>query len=194
MKCNIPKTFQHSRCSSGSKAKMAVRYDTVKRWRTEFDVQQEWMLFEDEGGFVKKIRCGLCTKHEGKLKYNKNFNAVWSKEGITGTSLKKDTVTKHVRSDAHCRAVNLEKKPASVAELYQTPLGKAFHSASKEELDRISKLIDICYLLAVKEKPLSMYVDIAEQEKRHGVKLGQTYLTDKMAAVFSSCIGEVGLS
>ena len=76
-------------------------------------VQKEWMLFEDEGGFVKKIKCGLCIKHEGKLKYNNNFNAVWSTEGISGTSLKKDTVKKHSLSDAHRRAVNIERKPVS---------------------------------------------------------------------------------
>ena len=76
--------------------------------------------------------------------------------GITGSSIKKDNVKKHATSDAHVKAVNLENKPKSVQDLYHnTVIGKAFKKAGSEEVERIKKLIDIAYLLAWKDKPMS---------------------------------------
>ncbi|XP_072035509.1 zinc finger protein 862-like [Amphiura filiformis] len=111
--------------------------------------------------------------------------------GATGTSLKKDNIGKHSTSKIHETAMRLEEQPMSVADIYKsTDIGRSFRSSEAEERARIGKLIEIAYLLAWKEKPLTMFVDIVQLEKRHGVPLGMTYHTDKMASEFTECIAE----
>ncbi|XP_071947384.1 zinc finger protein 862-like [Antedon mediterranea] len=60
-----------------------------------------------------------------------------------------------------------------------------------EEREKIQKLMDICYMMALEEIPFSKFPRIAQLEIRHKVPLGQTYLTEPKCREFSEIIGEV---
>ena len=111
------------------------------------------------GGKVTRIFCALCTKHQDRLRAVRNFISAFV-DGITETALKKDNVCKHQRSDMHGKAVNMERQP-TINEIYSsTPLWRAFASESLEEINRVSKLFDIAFMLVFnrelmrKEHPL----------------------------------------
>ena len=71
-------------------------------------------------------------------------------QGIVGTALKKDNVSKHSNSDMHGKACNLERRPTmTLSQIYRsTPIGRAVSSASSEEMERVSKLFDVVYVVA----------------------------------------------
>lgn len=167
-----------------------VKLETATNWKKIVDPVGEWLDFETDGkSNVISIRCILCSKFADKLKMKRNFNSGFI-NGITGTSLKKDNIVKHSKSDMHVTAVNLEHKPDSVKKIMDTPIGKAMFQASNEEENKVGKLIDISYLIAKQELPFSLFPEIAQLEKRHGVQLGETYLNDKKCQEFSQCIAD----
>ena len=165
---------------------------TVKRWKKELDPLDEWLKYDvGDSGKVTRLRCTLCATHQMKLKFRRNFNSTFI-HGITGAKLKKDNVKKHTKSDMHLTAMQLKKKPIPLSDVYnKTPLGRSLKKQASADLVRIGKLVDIAYLIAKKEKPFEFYPDLAEQEKRHGVDLGNTYINDKAAAEFTNCIAQV---
>ena len=54
-----------------------------------------------------KIKCKVCIKHEQNIIWMKTFTKSWIN---TTTSVKKDSLEKHVKGDPHLHAVDLEKK------------------------------------------------------------------------------------
>ena len=68
----------------------------------------------------------LCSLHEENLHGMCNFSSAFI-QGIIGSALKKDNVTKHGMSDMHYRAASLERKSTMMlSQIYHsTPLGKA---------------------------------------------------------------------
>lgn len=168
----------------------SVKLVTATNWKNTVDPLGEWLDFEIDGkNNVISIRCILCSKFADKLKMKRNFNPGFI-NGITGNSLKKDNIIKHSKSDMHVTAVNLEHKPDSVKKIMDTPIGKAMFQASNEEENKVGKLIDISYLIAKQELPFSLFPEIAQLEKRHGVQLGETYLNDKKCQEFCQCIAD----
>ena len=93
----------------------------------------------------------------------RNFSSAFV-NGITETALKKDNVCKHQQSDMHGKAVNMKWQP-TINEIYSSmPLGRAFASASLEEINRVSKLFDIAYMLV-------FYRELMRKERSHLVQL-----------------------
>ncbi len=115
----------------------------------------------------------------------RNFSSSFI-DGITGTALKKDNVKKHQLSDMHSKAVNLERKPATLTDIDKlTPLGRAFSSGQQEERAHVCKLLEIAYMIAMEEIPFTKYPAIMELEKGHGVSLGSAYTTEHKCREFS---------
>ncbi len=160
---------------------------TVKKWVLQIDVQKEWLEYkvdDNDGSKVKMLKCSVCGKFANKIKYCKNYNDALVR-GVTSLSrMKLDNLRKHSKSDQHKKAIELQKRPENLHRLYSTPTGRGFRNAEKEEIERVKKLIDIAYLIAKEEKPMTMFKPLAELEKRHGVQLGSSYINDKKAAEF----------
>ena len=168
-----------------------VRLQTAKNWAKEVDVTGEWLRYEETSGFVTRVYCELCRKHADRLKSLRNYSASFV-HGVMGSSLKKDNVGKHSRSDMHKKAVDIYKRPKTMEDLYRsTPIGRALAGASAEEMQRVSKLFDIAYMLAKEELPFSKYPSIIEVEKHHGVDIGNTYNTEHKCKEFTCLIGEI---
>ena len=149
-----------------------VRQLTVKNWEKELDSLGEWLRYNETTGNVTRVYCELCSNHVEQLKCLRNYCPSFVK-GVTGSSLKKDNVVKHSKSDMHKKALNISKRPRT---LYSsTPIGRALAGASNQELMRVSKLFDLAYVVA---KPFSKYPALVEVEKRHGVDIGTAYTTE----------------
>lgn len=168
-----------------------MNLSTVQKWGKELDKLDEWLRYEEAGGKVNLIYCAMCRKHADRLKAVRNFSPGFI-DGVTGTSLKKDNVSKHSTSNMHTKAMDMEQRPSQTLSgiMKTTPLGKAFASASSEEIRRIGKLFEISYVLAKEELPFRKYPAIVELEKRHGVPLGNTYGTEHKCQEFTNIIAE----
>ena len=102
----------------------------MQRWCKEIDSLSEWFRYDEKDGKVTRIFCALCAKHQGKLGGLRNFSLAFV-QGVVGTALKKDNVSKHSKTDMHAKAYNLERRPAmTLCQIYRsTPIGKALSSA-----------------------------------------------------------------
>ncbi|XP_048582660.1 uncharacterized protein LOC125561900 [Nematostella vectensis] len=104
----------------------------------------------------------------------RNYNSAW----CCGTSnTKKDTNKRK----------SLRRHPSYAA----TTIGRAIYKLNNTERERLSKLLEIAYVIAKEELPFTKFVAIAQLEKKHGVDLGVTYLNDHACAEFIDSIAEV---
>ena len=134
-----------------------LRLCTVKKWSTDLDSLGEWLRYDEQSGCVTHVYCELCSKHSDKLKSLCNFSPTFV-GGITGSVLIKDNVIKHSKSDMHTRAVNMSRKPKTRNDIFRaTPIGRALAGASGTEMARVSKLIDLAYVIAKEELPFTKY-------------------------------------
>ena len=77
---------------------------TVKKWEEILKCELDK---EIEGNKVTQIKWKVYIKHEQNIIWMKGFSKSW----INGTtSVKKDSLEKHVKGDPHLHAVDLEKK------------------------------------------------------------------------------------
>ena len=142
---------------------MPVNLSTVQKWIKDVDSLGEWLRYDESGGKVTRIFYALCSKHQDRLRAVRNFSSAFV-DGITETALKKDNVCKHQRSDMHRKAVNMERQP-TINEIYSsTPLWRAFVLASLEEINRVSKLFDIAFMLVFDR-------ELMRKERPHIVQL-----------------------
>ena len=102
-----------------------VSEKTLQTWQRILDPGNRWLQAEIIDGHAVCVWCALCTKHGDRLKGFRNFSAAFI-TGISGTSLKRDTLTKHLNTSAYLRAESLETGPLPVAEvLKNTAIGKS---------------------------------------------------------------------
>ena len=108
---------------------------TVESWGKK----HSWLKYITKSGDVELVYCTVCRNHLEAIKYCRNFSTKFV-DGITGAAVKKDGVEKHAGSEAHKKAVRLDKRPSSSLDsLYKTtPIGRAFTHASNEEKNRVS--------------------------------------------------------
>ena len=142
-------------------------------------------------GEVDRIRCLLCL-NEDRLRAIRNHSTGTFVHGITGSALKKDNVVKHSKSDIHKKAFSLERQPTRTINeiLRSTPVGTGVASASFEEKDRVSRLLEVVYMISREEMPFTKFPSIVELDKRHSVCLGHTYHTGHKCQEFASIFGE----
>ncbi|XP_069477621.1 zinc finger protein 862-like [Ambystoma mexicanum] len=172
---------------------MALRVETLKKWQREVNSKYDWLQFESNDSIiVDRIFCSLCATHETQIRAMRNYSAAFIK-GIAGSSLKKDNVNKHFFSEMHQRAMSFEKLPPAVLlDNYNSePISRRFADAEALERQRVAKLIDIAYSIAKMEIPFANFPHIARLEARHGVDLGQVYITEIKCKEFTDSIGRV---
>ena len=182
------------RMSKSSATTRNIKKSTVLKWKVG-----NWLEIVDSNRhkgevWVTSVRCKLCAKYEKKLTNTRNFNFSWCR-GTTNVKL--DAVKTHMNGEPHKLALKLEDeemfkaKPGPLPAYAATPLGKAFFKLNENEKVRVTKLIEIAYVVAKEEMPFAKFVAIAKLEKRHGVELGQTYLNDHACADFVDTIAEI---
>jgi len=96
---------------------------------------------------------------------------------------------KHFKTDMHNKAVNLENKPGSVTDIYQTtPIWRAF--ASDAQRSQVRKLFNIANMICEQELAFTKFESIAKLEGKHGVDVGTAYHNRIACAQFVTIMGE----
>lgn len=140
---------------------------------------------------IVRLRCKVCLDEQARVRALRNFSESFIK-GVTGSALKKDNVKKHSQTEMHIKAIGLSRgQKRTLSDIYSsTPLGRAFKKSNSDEESRVSKLVEITYMLAKEEIPFSKFPSYCKMEKRHGVALGTMYITEPKCSEFTSCIGQ----
>ena len=167
-----------------------IKKTTVKSWIEQFDPSQESIAFECNNAFVVKITCKLCTKFKDQLKYVRNFSTSFI-DGITGAALKKDNVSKHLTTQMHIKATNLEHSPTA-EKLYETsPTEKAFTTTFTVQKDQLSRLVNLVYYLCYGEHSFKQIEALVTLEQKNGIDLGTAYHNRIACKNFTMIIGQL---
>ena len=121
-----------------------VRTSTVKNWGFEF------IDFEDDNGYVKKIWCSICRAHSNAYRgtlHSGHRQLVDTEAYIVGThTVKKNNAQDHAKSAGHIAAIKAMKQ---------------------KEINA-----DINYTIAFAELPFTDYPLLMKLEQKHGVDFG----------------------
>jgi hypothetical protein len=90
---------------------------TVNGWINDLDITKTWIETESDSKrgldgqlIVMKIRCKICAEFRSRLKNVRNFSDAFI-NGITGSSLKRDNLSKHSTSVMHLHALRMKEQP-----------------------------------------------------------------------------------
>ena len=85
-------------------AEYSTALDTVVKWEKEFSCELEKVI---TNGKVTMIKCSICKKFEGDLNKMRSYTSTW----VEGTKYaKKDSFKKHLTSNVHLKAIDLNTR------------------------------------------------------------------------------------
>ncbi|XP_041357942.1 zinc finger protein 862-like isoform X3 [Gigantopelta aegis] len=163
---------------------------TVEKWAS---THANCLEFEcDAKGSVTIISCKICKLMKRRICGLRNYSAKY----VDGTNnIKLDMVKKHGASDQHLLAVKLyTSSQVEAASSSSYNIKSAFKIQDKTNLDQVRKLLRTAFFIAKEELPFSLFPNILELQKIHGVQLGQGYSYDKACGDFVDCIEEVAMN
>ena len=164
----------------------------VKKWENIFSCELEKVI---EGGKVVKLKCKTCSKFENRITSIKGFSPNW----IVGTSsVKKDSLQKHVNGDPHKYAADLLKKEKMGSSAFaqqvaqSSAIGRGLVKMATRDKEVLENRFNTAYYLAKKERPYSDFTELLElQEKNPDVKFRGSYRNERAAANFVDTCGEI---
>jgi hypothetical protein len=160
-----------------------------------------WLKHEDDGkGCVSLMKCSICTKFQNQIQHNRDFSDAW----IKGTSnLRLSNASDHSATKCHQHAyrlyVNDLKSSGKRADNLHNPfqpaadqrtLPDSFTKLSKVQEEQAIKKFEIAYFVAKKALPFTVYEDLIELEKHHGVDVGDVYATRQQCGMFIDVNGD----
>jgi len=180
---------------SSKRSKRQVTYSTFLRWQTEKEKEHQTMSWlrcdKDSKKYVEQLWCATCRQFEDKIRRVKNFSPAW----INGSSNQKvSNVVDHAKSDQHKLSMTLLRTQRAKAMnkplTSYAPVAKSLLVMDKALEKKMGKKFDICFALAKENLAFRKYPAIHELEIRHGVELGQSYVTKDSARSFTNFIAE----
>ena len=87
-----------------AKVGKSAKFITVQKWETELNCKLEYGI----NSKVKKLVCSTCKRWEKRISGNSNFSLTWIRPG--STNVEKDSLVKHLKSEQHKRAADLQTK------------------------------------------------------------------------------------
>ena len=108
------------------------------------------------------------------------------------TVIKKFTLTRHDRSEAH--QLCMQREAARLKPLEDTEAAQALVSLQHDVAEKAKKLIRIAHALAKRSRPFTDFATICTVHEPNGIDLGQTYRNDKACKLFTSSIAAVEIS
>lgn len=130
----------------------------MRDFRLEWTEGRPWLKNSTDQGMT----CTYCTAQ----KFNNNF--------VSGcTSGKKDSITKHEKSDQHRRAEAIyiaKTKPRSSSEA-----GKIIQTLNAAAFEKLNHMFRTCHALVMNDRPLSDFDWICDLDEAKGLVIGKTY-------------------
>ena len=163
---------------------------TVKKWEAELNVKIN--LVQTDGDKVMKIACYRCQEFENSISCIAGFSRAWI-EGTT--SVKKDSLIKHVNGESHKRAINLKmKKDMGASEfanhlLKDTALGRGLVKMASDDKEIMRLRFNTAYYIAKSERPFTDACDLITLQEKNGIKKSSKYRDDRAASNFVDIIG-----
>lgn len=109
----------------------------------------------------------------------------------------KDSLKKHLTSDVHLKAIDLNTKAQLGATSYNqhvlqnTPIGHGLTRMAKKDKEILRVCFNTAYYLVKQEWPFSDYPALLNLQFNNGVKEFQSYRNDCAAAGFTNAVGDV---
>lgn len=109
---------------------------------------------------------------------------------MTGTkNFKIDVIKKHESLEIHTR--NLSREQASRESLAESTATKTIVMMNKAAVDKLTLLFRNAHCIAKSGRPYTDYVTLCSLDQAKGLKIGNTYITDKYCQQFVSYIADV---
>lgn len=163
---------------------------TVQKWEKEFKCS---FTKEIKNRKVVSVKCDLCVKYVSRLRNLRSFTPIW----VTGsTSVKKDSVKKHVNGEAHLMAVDLDMKESLGASRFNekivesSPIGQGLAKMAESDKETMRVCFNTVYYLAKLERPFSDFPQLLSLQQKNGVKQFENYKNDRAAAKFCDATGK----
>ena len=126
----------------------------------------------------EKMYCATCVDSYKSAERLASPNSTF----VTGTdNFRLDSIRSHESSIPH---IQVTKAFMFRCNPEKAPLPRALAAVSEEVQLKMNKLFEVAYFVAKLELPFTVYESIVSLEKKHGVKLGQTYHNDKACKNF----------
>ena len=164
---------------------------TIRNWEKEYNIKLEWDA--KPNGNAENIRCFTCKDNDDRLQGLKNYNRAWIDGSKSATS---DSVRKHVCTDMHKCAVDIEMKKHLGSQQYaenvmkNTPIGKSLTKMEEHSKEILKMRFNTAYYLARKERPFSDYPDLLALQEKNGIEKRNGYRTPQAAADFIDFIAK----
>ena len=124
----------------------------------------------------------------------RSFTPVW----VEGSkSVKKDSLKKHLTSEVHLKAIDLNTRAQLGATGYNqhvlqnTPLGRGLTRMAERDREILRVCFNTAYYLVKQERPFSDYPTLLKLQCKNGVKEFQCYKNDRAAAGFTDIVGDI---
>ena len=133
-----------------NKAKVKMLQHWEKDFGCEFD-------YDQEDGFVVRLRCKLSTKWESRINNTRNFSLTWINPGLESM---KDT-----NSASHLEAKQIENSSKMGIETYmnrvvdETPIGRSIKNMCTRDRESLKVKFNSAYYQAKRERPFSDFSD-----------------------------------
>jgi hypothetical protein len=128
---------------------------TVQKWEKEFKCSFTKQINNRK---VVSMKCNLCVKYASRLRNLRSFTPIW----VTGsTSVKMDSVKKHVNGEAHLLAVDLDMKESLGASKFNkkimesSPIGQGLAKMAESDKEMMRVCFNTVFYLAKLERPFS---------------------------------------
>ena len=139
------------------------------------------------------MKCDLCVKYVSRLRNLRTFTPIW----VTGsTSVKKDSVKKHVNGGSALMAVDLHMKQSLRASKFNekivesSPIGQGLAKMAESDKQTMSVCFNTVDYLAKQEGPFSDFPHLLSLQQKNGVKQFENYKNDRAAGNFCDAFGK----
>ena len=149
---------------------------TVLKWEKEFKCS---FTKEIKNRKVVSVKCDLCVEYASRLRSLCSFTPIW----VTGsTSVKKNSVKKHLSGEAHLIAVDLDMKRFGASKYNEkivecSPIGQGLANMAETDVC----LFQYRVLPGKPERPFSDYPELLSLQQKSGVKKFESYNNDRAA-------------
>ena len=134
-----------------AKVGKSAKFITVQKWETELNCKLEYGI----NSKVKKLVCTTCRRWEKRISGSSNFSLTWIRPG--STNVEKDSLVKHLKSEQHKRAADLQTKGEMGNVVNVAPIFRGIVKMKEKETDCIKIQFNSAYYLAKMERPFSDY-------------------------------------
>ena len=184
--------------SASKRSRRQVTVATCEKWQREFDRDYQtllWLRYDVDTAnrsLVDTLWCEVCRTYQARIRYKRNFSAVWALTG--STNHKSSNIADHGKSEQHiaCMAymrTDNTKARNEPVESY-APIARSLQHMEDSEKEKMKRKFEICYVLAREGVAFAKYPTFHALAESQGVDIGSSYRGADCAKIFMHFIAE----